>query len=53
MIASFDIKLIKQPGTISPRKCHVSEIVGRTLLVFGGVDNRNNYLKDLLGYDIS
>lgn len=51
--ASFDIKMIKQPGTISPRKCHVSEIIGRCLLSFGGIDNRGNYTKDLQCYDIS
>ncbi|CAD8193958.1 unnamed protein product [Paramecium pentaurelia] len=52
-LTSFDIKLIKQPGTIPPRKCHIGEIIGRSLLIFGGIDNRGNYMKDLLCYDIS
>ena len=49
---SFDSKIIRQTGITTPRKCHISEIVGKSLLIHGGIDNRGIYLKDIVLFDM-
>ncbi|CAD8151104.1 unnamed protein product [Paramecium octaurelia] len=51
-LVNYDVKVVQHAGIVSPRKAHIAEVVGRYLLVQGGIDSRSHYLSDFLAYDI-
>ncbi|CAD8151919.1 unnamed protein product [Paramecium pentaurelia] len=48
-----ELKVLKQTGIIPPRKCHVAEVIGRNMIVQGGIDLKGQYLRDVISYDIA
>ncbi|CAD8067561.1 unnamed protein product [Paramecium sonneborni] len=48
-----EIKIVQHAGIVSPRKGHIAEVIGRYLLVQGGIDQKGHYLNDFLAYDMS
>ncbi|CAD8166028.1 unnamed protein product [Paramecium pentaurelia] len=51
-LVNYEIKNILHAGIVSPRKAHIAEVVGKYLLVQGGIDQKGHYLNDFLAYDI-
>ncbi|CAK73463.1 unnamed protein product (macronuclear) [Paramecium tetraurelia] len=51
-LVNYDVKVVQHAGIVSPRKAHIAEVVGRYLLVQGGIDSKGHYLNDFIAYDI-
>ncbi|CAD8142800.1 unnamed protein product [Paramecium pentaurelia] len=51
-LVNYDMKIVQHAGIASPRKAHIAEVIGRYLLVQGGIDSKGHYLNDFLAYDI-
>ncbi|CAD8063649.1 unnamed protein product [Paramecium sonneborni] len=51
-LVNNEMKIVQHAGIVSPRKGHIAEVIGRHLLVQGGIDQKGHYLNDFLAYDI-
>ena len=51
-LVSYEMKVVQHAGIVSPRKGHIGEVIGRYLLIQGGIDSKGTYLNDFLAYDI-
>ncbi|CAD8055403.1 unnamed protein product [Paramecium sonneborni] len=47
-----ELKVLKQTGIIPPRKSHIAEVIGRSMIVHGGIDIKGQYLRDIIAFDL-
>ncbi|CAD8132067.1 unnamed protein product [Paramecium octaurelia] len=51
-LISNELKVLKQTGIIPPRKSHIAEVIGRSMIVHGGIDLKGQYLRDIIAFDL-